>query len=274
MSLPHYFLQDQIISLEAQECFALALAPDDAKHMKVARLAPGEHIAVIDAASDYFECEIVRFVDGVPFARICKKLQDKRQCPHITLVQGLAKGEKMDFVIRHATELGVSRFIPLECNRSIMKLTEKKALDRVSRWNAVAKNAAMQSGQTHLPCVEMPLSVARFCQHAHDFNAIFVCWEEAPLSEHLSSAVMQLAYASAEEAAQLRVALVVGPEGGIDSKEIDALMSCENAHLVSLGSSILRTETAGIVAPALVLFSLGQLGGLYLGKNFSCDFIS
>ena len=267
MALPHYFLPEQILSEETKTCFELRLSESDAHHLKVARMKPGEHLAVIDASNDYFECKLDHFEQNRAFVRICQKLEAKNTCPHVTLIQGLAKGEKMELVIRHATELGVSCFIPLKCKRSVVKLDEKRAKDRVARWNNIAKSAAMQSGQTHISTVEMPQTVAQLCQRAHQFDALFICWEEAPESEKLSLAVSHLLAGTSKSPAELKLALVVGPEGGIEMEEIHALMQCENAHLVSLGSSILRTETAGIVAPALVLYSLGQLGGALLGTS-------
>ncbi len=267
MSLPHYFLQEQIISREKQECFALALSADDLKHMKVARVAPGEHIAVVDASSDYFECELVDYEAGAPLVRICQKLDGARGIPHVTLVQGLAKGEKMELVIRHATELGVETFVPLKCQRCVMKLDDKKAADRVKRWNAVAKSAAMQSGQTRLSRVDVPATIKQFVASAACYDALLVCWEEAPTSQRISDALTTLVEKCGRRIADLNIAVVVGPEGGLASDEVELLLSCDNAHLVSLGSSILRTETAGIVAPALVLYSLGQLGGCILERS-------
>lgn len=267
MSLPHYFLQEQIISAETQECFALELSIEDAKHMKVARMTLGEHLAVIDASQDYFECEIVSFEQGYPLVRICQKLMDRSSGPKVTLVQGLAKGEKMELVIRHGTELGIRQFIPLKCERSIMKIDEKKAPEKIKRWAAIVKSAAMQSGQTVLAQIVLPQTVKQLCAHASDFDAIMVCWEEAPTVNRLSVALEQLLSRANKPAEELSIAVVVGPEGGLSSQEVNMLMSCHNASLVSLGASILRTETAGIVAPSLVLYTLGALGGYKRGES-------
>ena len=73
MSLHRFFLDDQVLAQEAAPAFPLRLAPDDARHAKVLRLAPGEHIAVVDAASDYFECEVVAVGDGLPLVRIAQR---------------------------------------------------------------------------------------------------------------------------------------------------------------------------------------------------------
>ena len=254
MSLPHFFLNDQVLANEAQAEFPLALSRDDAKHAKVLRLAPGEHVAVVDAAQDYFECEVVSFAEALPVVRIAGHLDQASDMPHVCLVQGLAKGDKMETVIRHATELGVAEFMPFAAARSIMKVDAKKAAAKTERWQAIAKSAAMQSGQTRLAHVNQPMKLPAMC-------AVLVCWEEAPgtavLHEALASALAHVGKPHIEA----RIAVVVGPEGGLAPEEVEALLA-SNAHasLVSLGRSILRTETAGIVAPALVLYELGGLG--------------
>ena len=239
MSLQHFYLHDQVLADEGAPSFPLRLSPDDAKHARVLRLAPGEHIAVVDAAQDYFECEIAAFDDAIPVVRIAQRLDDEER-PLVMLVQGLAKGDKMETVIRHATELGVSAFVPMACERSIVRLDAKKAAARTQRWRAIAKSAAMQSGQRACPEVGEPMALADVCAFLAHATAVLVCWEEAPLDA--------------------RIAVVVGPEGGLSRSEADALLACNpRASLVSLGSSILRTETAGIVAPALVLHELGRM---------------
>ena len=262
MSLPHYFLETQVLSRETGENFELLLSKEDAKHARVARLSAGEHLAVIDAEQDYFHCQVVDFSGNLPIVRIAQKIESQQEQPAITLVQGLAKGEKMELVIRHGTELGVCSFIPLKCERSIMKLDPKKAGERIKRWNAIAKSAAMQSGQHFIATVQDQHSIGQLSARASEFDAIFVCWEEADQVYSLKRALTHLREVTPERFPAPRIALVVGPEGGLSEREVQALLdSHPRAQLVSLGSSILRTETAGIVAPALVLYELGLLGG-------------
>ena len=251
MSLPQFFLDEQVLADEVQEQFPLALSRDDAKHAKVLRLDPGEHIAVVDAAQDYFECEIRSFDGATPIVAISGHLDAQPLAAHVCLVQGLAKGDKMETVIRHATELGVSEFIPFAASRSIMKVDAKKA---------IAKSAAMQSGQTHLAHVHQPMKLAQLKEALGAFDAVVVCWEEAPGTALLRHA-LRPAVLSASAGHLARIAVVVGPEGGLAQEEVDAILGCNaNANMVSLGSSILRTETAGIVAPALVLYEMGGMG--------------
>ncbi len=256
MSLPHFFLENQVLPLEQEQEFALQVSADDAKHAKVLRLQPGEDIAVVDASSDYFECEVASFDSGVIRVSIAQRLDSPKR-PRVTLVQGLAKGDKMDSIVRHATEVGICAFVPLVCERSVVKLDAKKAPARQARWKAIAKSASMQSGRSNMPEVSLPMRVAEAAQALVGSSAVLICWEEAPLASTIRIALDRFLAASGENPADTRVAIVIGPEGGLAEAEVQAFLSaCPNASAVSLGSSILRTETAGIVAPALVMYEL------------------
>lgn len=262
MSLQHFYLEDQVISHESEPEFLLRLLPEDAKHLQVLRMGPGEHLAVVDADQDYFQCQIVAMEDGLPVVRIASQLEAGHDRPQVVLFQGLAKGDKMETVIRHATELGVCGFVPLSCSRSVMRLDPKKAPKKIQRWQAIAKSAATQSGQLRIPQVHMPLSIAQACSELANYQAVCVCWEEAPRTVNMRAALQNCAENAKDLGVASRIAVVVGPEGGLSSQEVDQLLaSNSSAALVSLGPSILRTETAGIVAPALALYELGGLGG-------------
>ncbi|HIS39898.1 MAG TPA: 16S rRNA (uracil(1498)-N(3))-methyltransferase [Candidatus Aphodovivens avistercoris] len=262
MSLARFFLDEQVLAAEEAAVFPLRLSADDAKHARVLRLAAGEHIAVVDAAQDYFECAIESFDGDVPLVRIARHEDAPAGGPQVVLVQGLAKGDKMETVIRHATELGVAAFVPAACRRSVLKLDAKRAASKAARWRAIAKSAAMQSGQLRVPEVADPCTLAQACDLLSNATAVLVCWEEAPGTARLADALSRaLAACASNDASDARIAVVVGPEGGLDAEEVEMLLGCNpRASLVTLGPSILRTETAGIVAPALVLYELGGLG--------------
>lgn len=258
MSLPRFFLENQILAHEADLDFKLDLSQDDAKHAKVLRLQPGEHIAVVDASKDYFECEIVSFASDI-VVRIAQHAHVPLKRPTVILLQGLCKGEKMDDVIRHATELGVSSFVPLSCDRSIVKLDEKRTAARLKRWRSIAKSAAMQSGQPCIPDVAEPLSPSKVSELLKGITCFLICWEEEHamgLHEAMSDALSKENIAS-EDAV---VAVAVGPEGGFSEREVQLMRThCCNSYSITLGPSILRTETAGIVASALTMYELGGL---------------
>ena len=166
----------------------------------------------------------------------------------------------METVVRHATELGVAAFVPLACERSVVKLDERKAAARTERWLAVARSAAMQSGQPAVPEVCPPVRLDEACALLSGATAVLVCWEEAPGTAHLDEALGAALADLLMPPEDARVAVVVGPEGGLAPAEVEALLACNpRASLVTLGPTILRTETAGVVAPALVLHELRRM---------------
>ena len=111
MSLPHFYLEQQILADETAQQIPLRLSAEDLKHFKVLRLRRGEHIAVIDAARDYFECEITDEDWNAPKVRICLREVDPVTGPEVLLIQGIAKGDKLDTIARQATEVGVSGMV-------------------------------------------------------------------------------------------------------------------------------------------------------------------
>lgn len=254
----HFFLQNQVLANEADEAFVLRLDADDMKHARVLRLSPGEHIAVVDAASDYFECEIVEATSDI-VVRICGHEDAPEAGPQVILLQGLAKGDKFETVVRHATEIGVNGFIPLVCERSVVKLDERKAASRVERWRSIAKSAAMQAGLRAIPEVSLPVSVSDACNLVSGATCVLVCWEEAH-SLSIPQAIRAALEATLMPKVDARIAIVVGPEGGLTEQEVSLLSSCHpQASVVTLGRNILRTETAGLIAPALAIYELGGL---------------
>lgn len=258
MSLQRFFLNNQVLAEETSEVFVLRLSADDLKHARVLRLAPGEHIAVIDASTDYFECEIVSFEDDLR-VRICGHRDAEDSGAQVILLQGLAKGDKFDDVVRHASEIGVAAFVPLMCERSVVKLDEKKASARVQRWEAIAKSAAMQAGLAAIPEIAEPVSVLDAVHFLRGATCVLVCWEEAR-STTIASALSAALADTQTQAADAKVAVVVGPEGGLAENEVQTLLvSNKHAYAVTLGPNILRTETAGLIAPALAIYELGGL---------------
>ena len=140
--------------------------------------------------------------------------------------------------------------------RIAQRFDAKKAAAKAGRWRAIAKSAAMQSGQPAVPDVREPAGLREACALLADADALLVCWEEAPGASRLDVA-LDCALGGGRAAQGARVAVVVGPEGGLAEREVEALLACNpRSSLVSLGPSILRTETAGIVAPALALYEL------------------
>lgn len=159
----------------------------------------------------------------------------------MTLVQGIPKGAKMDVVIRMGTELGVVQFVPVHARRSIATGA------RTARWRRIAVEAAKQCRRSDVPAVSDPVSLSEALKQVAEYDLILVLWEgeqHRTIAEELRSS-----------APSSRVAVVVGPEGGLEAAEVAQAVDA-GAVPVSLGPLILRTETAAIVAVAMVLYEL------------------
>lgn len=259
MSLQTFFLENQVLRAE-DDAFELRLSSDDLKHFKVLRLRASEHVAVVDAEGVYYECELVDTSGPLPEVRIAGREARRRTRPRLTLFQGLPKGTKMDDIVRHATEVGADAFVPVAFSRSIVDYDSAKAKRKGERWQTIAKSAAMQAGRYEVPCVETPVGAGAACEMLGSFDCVIVFWEGASSANTLSDALAFLAkhLEGADcKTEDLRVAIVVGPEGGLAEEEVESILASNPAARIStLGPHILRTETAAIVGCALVLYEL------------------
>ena len=172
---------------------------------------------------------------------------DRESKLHITLAQGVARGEKMDWILQKATELGVARVVPLVTERTEVKLDEERAERRVAHWRSVVAGACEQSGRTRVPEIEMPVRLDRWLSDLGDDAA-------------LRLALLPEGDAGLREFTQMDdgVVLCVGPEGGFSENDV-GLLKHARFHGLRLGPRILRTETAGIAAMAALQALAGDL---------------
>lgn len=233
----------------------LALSDADVHHaLDVLRLGPGDHIICVDGCGAAMEVRITAVRDGVIEAEAVAAVESV-PVPRVWLVQGLAKGEKMDAVVRQATELGVERIVPLASSRSVVRLDAAKADAKRARWQRVAREAAKQSQRSNVPDIAPIADVAALAEELGGAALVLVAWEDASGAPSVRQAI-----GDADLSPDQAVAVVVGPEGGLAPDEVGALVKA-GAKTVWLGPTILRTETAGVVAVALALSARGGLGG-------------
>ena len=247
----HRFFAEEHTAGPGDGTNVLPLAPSDIHHLRdVLRLVPGDEIVVVDggAATVVRLTEIGERVSGEPVGQVAAP-----RLPRVTLVQALAKGEKMDDVVRQSTELGVARIVPFAAERSVVRLDAAKAAARVQRWRRIAAEAAKQSQRLELPLVDEIVEAAGLPERLKG-SVVLVCWEDATGAPGIGSALREAALSDDTD-----VAVVVGPEGGLTADEVSALEE-GGAIAVSLGDTVLRTETAGVVATALAIYERGGLG--------------
>ncbi len=231
----------------------------DLRHIsKVLRLGPGDEIGLVDTAGREFAARIREITGKEAFCDIITERAVVTEPPvEVVLYQGLPKGDKMDLVIQKGTEVGVSRIVPVICERTIVKLDERKAAGRHARWQRVAEEAAKQSRRTVVPVVTEPLTFAGAVSQIPSDVLGILPWEEEQ-----SVGIKDVLKGSGLTGK--RAAVFIGPEGGFTPEEARLARSA-GVLTVSLGPRIMRTETAGIVTAAIILYELGDLGGVSNG---------
>jgi 16S rRNA (uracil1498-N3)-methyltransferase len=165
----------------------------------------------------------------------------------------------MGQTIRQTTELGIQRIIPFLSTRTIVRLAVDEGALKGERWRRIALSAAKQSGRTILPIVDDPVHIEEICEELADYDRVIIAWEEA--DERADGKAMGVGDALEDMDFSSKVAIVIGPEGGLTKEGVDRFKSLGDfVKVVTLGRLILRTETAGTVAATLAMYELGSLG--------------
>jgi 16S rRNA (uracil1498-N3)-methyltransferase len=228
------------------------VAGQELQHLRrVLRLAPGDRITVFDDAGREHDAVIRSFGVETASIEILRSYQAERESMlHLTLAIGLTKGDKMDFVVEKATELGVQTIIPLASAHAVPKLDVRKIAARTGRWQKIALSAAKQCGRTQIPKVLPLCDFAQLIAGAWP-DTLKLCFWEKETRQSLRQLQM-------ERSDTKSVLMAVGPEGGFSAQEA-ALATEHGFVLVSLGRRILRAETAALTAVSLAQFLWGDL---------------
>lgn len=225
----------------------------ETRHLaRVLRLVPGDPIQVVDGRGAEYTVRLESIEGRVAIGTILFRSTSVTESPlAVTLAQGVPKGNKMEWIVRTATELGVTRVTPLLTERSIVRLEPARWRDRVRRWQRVAKEAAKQCGRAVIPSVEAPRSIQDLADARPAADVALCLWEgeRRGVSEILDA--IQGPVTSAF--------LVVGPEGGLAPREVETLRTWGFTS-AGLGPRILRTETAGPIGVSLLQARFGDLG--------------
>lgn len=250
----------------------IVVSGDDLRHIRtVLRKRPGDTLLLLDGEGTEYTATIVRMEKSEIYAEIVSAVKKVIRQPLITLGQGLPKSDKMDWIVQKATELGVSAIVPLITERTIMKAKDEGK--RRSRWQKIAREAAMQSARQDIPRMQKIQKYSDFLQSLSNppvppfakgrDNATSPPWGKADRGGFLSSDTLLLlpweegtvpikdVLQEGKEAN--RIIVLIGPEGGFSS--VEAGMAKEKGfHLVSLGPNILRTETAAVAVLSIILY--------------------
>ncbi len=226
------------------------LLPEQAgEHVaRVLRLERGHALILFNGDGHEYDARLATLAKRAVSAEITAVRAADREAPlTLTLAQGIARGDKMDWILQKATELGVARIVPLVTERTEVKLDEDRAERRLAHWMSVVAGACEQSGRNRLPTIEPPQKLDRWLGSLGNDSALRLA-----LLPDGDTNLRQLA--SVENGALL----VVGPEGGFSEHDI-VLLGQGGFRGLRLGPRVLRTETAGIAALAALLALHGDL---------------
>jgi 16S rRNA (uracil1498-N3)-methyltransferase len=233
MSAPRFYL-DQPLAPGAR----FSLPPGPARHAaRALRLAVGSAITLFNGEGGEYSARIERIhKDEVAVAVAGFAGVERESRLQVLLAQGISSGERMDYTLQKAVELGVAAIQPIAARRSVVKLAGERADRRVAHWQGVVASACEQCGRNRVPAVAAPLTLASWLGQRSGGRLLFL----SPLAE------ARLADLPVPTAADC---LVAGPEGGFEADEIAALTAA-GAIAVRLGPRVLRTETAALAALA------------------------
>ncbi len=223
----------------------------DAKHLKtILRAQPGDKISVVTESKEYIaEIESINKEDLI-CTLIEETVTNNETKINITLCQGIPKQTKMETIIQQNVELGVKSFIPLITERTVVKLNEKnREQKKLDRWQKIAKESAKQSKRNIIPEVNDIMTVKELIEKLKTEDAMVIVpyeLEDVKLLKDVLQEPKQNYY------------IIIGPEGGFDINEIEMLQEI-GAHIVTLGKRILRTETAGVVTSAIIIYACNEM---------------
>ena len=213
----------------------------------VLRLKNGDRVIMLNNSGAEYELDLINITSSQVTGKIVEKRSSSGE-PNIkiTLYQSMLKGGKLDIVLQKCTEIGVTRFAPMICERTISR---DPGNSRQDRWKKIIREAAEQSGRGKVPILEPILDFSKACENAVGIS--FLPWEEE------SELGIKSAISKTGKINQLNI--FIGPEGGFTKEEIELARS-HGIIPVTLGKRILRAETAGMVIASVICYENGEMG--------------
>ena len=241
--MPRFFVEQPLTVGQAVQ-----IEGEDARHISGAlRMTVGEALTLCDEAGSDYACTITA-IDRQSVTAAVESVSPSVAEPSlaVTLYMGLPKADKLELIIQKTVELGVTAIVPVVTARSIARWDAKDGAKKLTRWNRIAAEAAGQSGRGIRPCVEEPLTFKQALARLSGENTL-LCYEGggAPIGELCTPADTALS-------------LVVGPEGGFDLAEVEAVQAA-GGRIATLGPRILRCETAPLAALTVLMEKSGNM---------------
>jgi 16S rRNA (uracil1498-N3)-methyltransferase len=245
-SIHRFFLPD------AAQRTPLALTGREAHHaLDVMRLRRGDALTILDGAGNQFSCEIAT----TSRERVVLTVKEKKFTPPlpcaITLLAAIPKG-KIEDIIEKATELGVTRIVPLLTERTVVQIKPDEAAGKLEKWRRIASEAIKQCGSPWLPQIDLPVTPAQFLARAEKFELPFIASLQ-PDSRHPHEHFQT--FQAAHQRRPSSIAVWVGPEGDFTPEEYAAVQAA-GTQPITLGPLVLRADTAAIYCLSVLNYEL------------------
>lgn len=245
--MPKFFVKDEQVDGEN-----IKIVGEDVNHIvNVLRLKKEDEVQICNANTNVnYIANIINMNKKIVECKI-KHIENSTNETNIdiTLFQGLPKADKMEYIIQKNVELGVKHIVPVDMERSIVKLDEKTMIKKIERWQKISEVASKQSGRDIIPKIEIPTNIKKICENINEYDIVLVAYENEE-DNTLKTELQKI-----KRTDNLKIAIIIGPEGGIDKKEILQLKEV-GAKTITLGQRILRTETASIVVISNIIYEL------------------
>ena len=248
--MPKFFVRDNQINDEE-----VIIIGEDVNHIaNVLRVKIDSQIQVcnVDSAQNYM-VKISSFEKDKIICQIVEKIESEAESDtDITIFQGIPKSDKMELIIQKSTELGVKSIVPVEMERCVSKISGKDERKKIERWQKISEVAAKQSGRDIIPEVTNVIKIKQLCECIDNYDLLLVPYEKADGYSFKDSIEKVKSLGKSD----LKIGIVIGPEGGFEPSEIEQLQEA-GAEIVTLGKRILRTETVALAMSSVIMYELG-----------------
>ena len=230
----------------------ISIQNDDVNHIKnVLRAKVDDKIDICDYnTSKNYDCKIEEIEDKVIRCKIIEEIDSNVESEvKVSIFQGIPKADKMELVIQKSVELGAHDITPIEMKRCVVKLKEKDKTKKIQRWQKISEVAAKQSGRDIIPDINNIININKLCEGLEKYDLVLVAYENEKFNT-LKNELINI-----KNNKKVKIAIIIGPEGGIDKAEIEQLEKY-NAKIVTLGNRILRTETVALSMLSIIMYEL------------------
>ncbi len=227
---------------------------EDVNHIKnVLRAKIDDKIDICDTnTSKNYICQIKQIEEKNIYCDIIEEIESNVEPKmQISIYQGLPKADKMELVIQKSVELGVYNITPVKMKRCVAKLNEKDEIKKIQRWQKISEGASKQSGRDKIPTINPVISINSLCEKIKEYDLVLVAYE----NEKVNTLKQELKKIKDNKNKEIKIAIIIGPEGGIDKEEI-AKFEEYNAKIITLGNRILRTETVALNMLSIIIYEL------------------